>query len=163
MFDRLLLALDDSPAGEVATLFCAALASRTGATVHVLHVNERLVGGNGVTLRSRQESTELVETAVRHIAEAGVCADGSVCVSSYRDVPRRIAATALERSAGAVVLGSTRNHRLGRLFSARVRERTTRLTALPVLTAPSPLRVTSPSEGAEWTDGLGQAVDALLG
>ena len=32
MFDRLLLALDDSPAGEVATLFAAALARRTGAT-----------------------------------------------------------------------------------------------------------------------------------
>ena len=72
-------------------------------------------------------------------------------------------AAALERSADAVVLGSTRNRRLGRLFSAQVRERTTRLTSLPVLTAPSPLRITSPSGAAEWTDGLGQAVDALLG
>jgi nucleotide-binding universal stress UspA family protein len=163
MFDRLLLALDDSPAGEFATLFCVALANRTGATVHVLHVNERLVGGNGVTLRSRQESTDLVETAMRQLAEGGVRADGSVCVSSYRGVPKQIVAAALERSADAVVLGSTRNRRLGRLFSAQVRERTTRLTALPVLTAPSPLRVTSPSGAAEWTDGLGQAVDALLG
>jgi nucleotide-binding universal stress UspA family protein len=163
MFDRLLLPLDDSPAGDVATLFCAALARRTGATVHVLHVNERLVGGRGVTLRSRQASTDLVETAVRQLAEGGVRADGSVCVSSYRDVPRRIVAAALQRSADAVVLGSTRNRRLGRLFSAQVRERTTRLTALPVLTAPSPLRISSPSGAAEWTDGLGQAVDALLG
>jgi nucleotide-binding universal stress UspA family protein len=163
MFDRLLLALDDSPAGDVATLFCVALARRAGATVHVLHVNERLVGGNGVTLRSRQESTDLVEAAMRHLAEGGVRADGSVCVSPYRGVPRRIVATALQRSADAIVLGSTRNRRLGRLFSAQVRERTTRLTSLPVLTAPSPLRITSPSATAEWTEGLGQAVDALLG
>jgi nucleotide-binding universal stress UspA family protein len=162
MFDRILLALDDSPAGEVAALFSVALARRTGASVHVLHVNERLVGGRGVTLRSRQESTDLVEKAVRQLAEGGVRADGSVCVSSYRDVPRRIVAAALERSADAVVLGSTRNRRLGRLFSAQVRERTTRLTSLPVLTAPSPLRISSPSGAAEWTGGLGQAVDALL-
>ena len=45
MFERILLAIDDSPAGEMATLFAGALARRTGASVHVLHVNERLVGG----------------------------------------------------------------------------------------------------------------------
>lgn len=161
MFDRLLLALDDSPAGEVATLFAAALARRTGAAVHVLHVNERLVGGNGVTLRSRQESTDLVTAAVRQLADAGVRAGGSVRVSSYRGVPEQIVTTALERTADAIVLGSTRNRRLGRLFSSRVRERTTRLTALPVLTAPSPLKVTSPAEAGDWTDGLGPVLDSL--
>jgi hypothetical protein len=70
--------------------------------------------------------------------------------------------TALERSADAIVLGSTRNRRLGRLFSPQVRERTTRLTALPVLTAPSPLKVTSPAEVGDWTDDLGHALDSLL-
>jgi nucleotide-binding universal stress UspA family protein len=162
MFDRLLLALDDSPAGEVATLFATALARRTGASVHVLHVNERLVGGNGATLRTRLESTELVSAAVRQLAEAGVRAGGSVCMSSYRGVPQRIVTTALDRSADAIVLGSTRNRRLARLFSAQVRERTTRLTALPVLTAPSPLKVTSPTGAAEWTDDLGRTLDSLL-
>jgi nucleotide-binding universal stress UspA family protein len=162
MFDRLLLALDDSAAGEVATLFSAALARHSGATVHVLHVNERLVGGNGVTLRSRQESTELVSAAVRQLAEAGVGAGGSVRVSPYRGVARCIVATALERSADAIVLGSTRNRRLGRLFSGQVRERTTRLTALPVLTAPSPLKVVSPAGVAHWPGGLDQALDSLL-
>jgi nucleotide-binding universal stress UspA family protein len=162
MFDRLLLALDDSPAGEVATLFATALARRTGASVHVLHVNERLVGGNGVTLHTRLESTELVSAAVHQLAEAGVRAGGSVCVSSYRGVPARIVATALDRSADAIVLGSTRNRRWARVFSPQVRERTTRLTALPVLTAPSPLKITSPTGAAQWTDDLGRTLDSLL-
>lgn len=162
MFDRLLLALDDSPAGEVATLFASAVARRTGAGVHVLHVNERLVGGNGLTLRSRQESTALVSAAVRQLAEAGIHAGGSVRVSSYRGVPQQIVTAAQQRSADAIVLGSTRNRHLGRLFSARVRERTTRLSALPVLTAPAPLKVTSAAEVAEWSDGLGRALDSLL-
>jgi nucleotide-binding universal stress UspA family protein len=162
VFDRLLLALDDSPAGEVATLFAVALARRTGASVHVLHVNERLVGGNGVTLRSGTESTALVSEAVQQLADAGVRAAGSVRVSSYRSVPERIVSAAFERSADAIVLGSTRNRWLGRLFSARVRERTTRLTALPVLTAPAPLRVTSPDELAQCPGGLGRTLDSLL-
>lgn len=130
--------------------------------VHVLHVNERLVGGNGVTLRTRQESTDLVSAAVRELAGAGVHAGGSVCVSTYRGVPQRIVATALERSADAIVVGSTRNRRLARLFSPRVRERTTRLTALPVLTAPSPLRVSSPAKVADWADALGHVLDSQL-
>src|ERR1700728_560376 len=101
--------------------------------------------------------------AVAQLAESGVRASGSVCVSSYRGVPNRIVATALERSADAILLGSTRNRRLGRLFSGPVRERQTRLTALPVLTAPTPLKVTSPAaEAAHWSNGLDQALDSLL-
>ena len=105
-----------------------ALARRSGATVHVLHVNERLVGGNGLTLRSKQEATDLVTAAVRQLADAGVRA-GRVGARARRTgaVPARIVAVAQERSADAIVLGSNRNRRLARLFSARVRERTTRL------------------------------------
>lgn len=163
MFDRILLALDDSPAGEMATIFTGALAGRTGASVHVLHVNERLVGGHGVTLRSRLEATELVTGVVHQLCEAGVRADGSVCVSSYRHVPERIVAAANGREAGAIVLGSNRNRRLGRLFSARVRERTTRLTSLPVLTAPAPLTVTRLDRTQAWRTDLDRALDSILG
>jgi nucleotide-binding universal stress UspA family protein len=162
MFDRILLALDDSPAGEMAIVFAGAVARRTGASVHVLHVNERLVGGHGVTLRSRLEATELVTGAVRQLGEAGVPAGGSVRVSSYRHVPERIVASAHERAAGVIVLGSNRNRRMGRLFSTRVRERTTRLTSLPVLTAPAPLTVTRLHASPTWHADLDRALDSIL-
>jgi len=162
MFERILLALDDSPAGELAIAFAGALARRTGASVHVVHVNERLVGGNGVTLRSRAEAIDLVTGAVRQLADAGVPAGGSVCVTTYRRVPDRIVASARERSADAIVLGSNRNRRLGRLFSARVRERTTRRTSLPVLTAPAPMKVTSLPGAGGGDLGLDQVLDSLL-
>ncbi len=163
MFDRILLALDDSPAGATATVFAGALARRTGASVHVVHVNERLVGGFGVTLRTRLEATELVTGAVHELVDAGVRAGGSIRVSSYRHVPDRIVATAREQAAGAIVLGSNRNRRLGRLFSARVRERTTRLSSLPVLTAPAPLTVTRLDGSDTWGTDLDRALDSILG
>ena len=165
MFERILLALDDSPAGEMATAFTGALAQRAGAetSVHVLYVNERQVGGRGVTLHTRQEATDLVTEAVRHLADAGIRAGGSVYVSSYRGVPGRIVAVAAERSAGAIVLGSDRRRRLGRLFSAQVRERTTRMTSLPVLVAPAPLRVSSSlGSGDLWDGTLDQVLDSLF-
>jgi nucleotide-binding universal stress UspA family protein len=175
MFERILLALDDSPAGDVATAFTGALARRAivgaGAragggptvSVHVLHVNERLVGGRGVTLHTRQEATDLVTGAVNQLAEAGVRAGGSVCVANFRGVPAQIVAVAAEREAGAIVLGSTRRRRLGRMFSAQVRERTTRLTSLPVLVAPAPLRVTPSLRGGElWAGSLDQMLESFF-
>jgi nucleotide-binding universal stress UspA family protein len=170
MFERILLALDDSPAGEVATAFTGALAQAQAqraegeTSVHVLHVNERLVGGHGVTLHTRQEATDLVTEAVHRLADSGVRASGSICVSSCRGVPGRIVGVAAERSVGAIVLGSDRRRRLGRLFSAQVRERTTRLTSLPVLVAPAPLRVTSSLGGGGdlWDGTLDQVLDSLF-
>lgn len=162
MFDRILLTLDDSPAGEMALLFAGALASRTGASVHVFHVNERIVAGNGANLRTREEVSELVTNAVRQLDAMGVRASGSASVSTYRGVPGRIVAKASEMEADAIVLGSTRNRRWGRFFAAQVRERTTRLTSLPVLTAPSPLRVSS-MPGTQSREGrVDQALDSLL-
>jgi nucleotide-binding universal stress UspA family protein len=162
MFDRILLALDDSPAGEVALVFAGALARRTGASVHVLHVNERIVTGNGITLRTRDEASQLVTSAVQQLAEVGVRADGSACVTGYRGVPARIVAKAADEAADGIVLGSTRTRRWGRLFAAQVRERTTRLTSLPVLTAPSPLRVTALPGTGSWENRVDQALDSLL-
>jgi nucleotide-binding universal stress UspA family protein len=143
MFDRFLLAIDESPASEVATVFASALARRSGASVHVLHVNEYLVGGRGLTLHTAHDATKLVSDAVGELSANGVSAAGSVCLATYRHVPQRIVEVARERGAEAIVLGSNRHRRLHRAFSTHVRERTTRLTPLPVLTAPAPLRLAS--------------------
>jgi nucleotide-binding universal stress UspA family protein len=161
MFDRILLAIDDSPASEVATAFTVAFARQCSASVHVLHVNERLVGGRGLTLHTGDEATELVSRAVLELREAGIRASGSARVGSYRQVPSRIVETATARCADAIVLGSHRRGWLGRLFSPQVRDRTTRLTKLPVMTAPSPLKVTIPG-GADALKGQVEQVLASL-
>jgi nucleotide-binding universal stress UspA family protein len=148
MFTRLLLATDDSPGSEVATAFATALARHHAASVHVFHVNEYLVGGRGVTLRTRAEVTELLTGAVTQLQAAGVHATASSVTGSYREVAARIAHTARDRMADAIVVGSERHRRLGRLFSPNVRARTIRLTSLPVITAPSPLDL---SEGTPLT------------
>jgi nucleotide-binding universal stress UspA family protein len=141
MFEELLLAIDTSPASQVATTFTAAFARQANAAVHVLHVSEYVVGGRGLTLLTREEVKELVTQAVLELRTSGIRATGSSVASTYREVPNRIVETAQSRAAGAIVLGSNRHRRLSRIFSPRVRERTTRLTSLPVFTAPSPLEV----------------------
>jgi nucleotide-binding universal stress UspA family protein len=141
MFTRLLLAIDDSPGSEVATAFATALARHHAASVHVFHVNEYLVGGRGVTLRTQADAKDLLTGAVHQLRAAGIAATGSSVRATYREVPSCIVAAAQERGSDAIVLGSERHRRLGRLFSPNVRARTIRLTSLPVVTAPSPLDV----------------------
>lgn len=143
MFQKLLLAVDDSAGSQVAVSFATALAQPTSASVHVVYVNEFLVGGRGLTLHTQAEATALVAEAVSQLRSAGIDVSGSVCAGSYHDVAKVIVDRAQHTDADAIVLGSSRRTRLGRLFSRQLRDRTTRLTALPVITSPPPLKVSS--------------------
>ena len=99
---------------------------------------------------------------MHELADSGVRASGSVRTSTYRGLPGLIVAEARRRSADAIVLGSNRHRRLSRLFSSRVRERTTRLTSLPVVTAPAPLKVTSTARSANGDRRFDQVLDSLF-
>jgi nucleotide-binding universal stress UspA family protein len=149
MFERLLVAIDDTAASEVGISFATALAHRYGASVHVFHVNELLVGGRGVTMETDGEARRLVDDAVRQLQDSGVEATGEYEVANCFTLAPRIAEAASRSGADAIVLGSQRRRRLPRLFGRGVRERVTGVTPLPVLTAPSPLKLVGGRRGAE--------------
>ncbi len=109
--------------------FATALAHQCSAGVHLVHVNEYVVGGRCVPLATDEEVTHLVLNAVHQLQAAGIRTTGSVRRAPYRQVAHCIVAAADRTSADAIVLGSRRARRLGRLFSSQVRERTVRLTA----------------------------------
>ena len=155
MFEQLLLAVDGSVAGELATDFTAALARRCGAAVHVLLVNDRLLTGQGTTLLSEEEAAEIVTAAVDRLRAAGIDVEGSVGVAPHAQVADHIAAAAATWGADAVVVGSYRRSRLvERIFARGVRERVMRRTGLPVVVAPSPLQVARRVPGRDAV-GLG--------
>jgi nucleotide-binding universal stress UspA family protein len=141
MFQRLLLAVDGSDAGAVGVSFACAVARQYAAPVHVVYVNQMLVGGRGTTVRSRDEAAELVEEAVAELQATGIEASGSVVRANCFGVAHRIVESAHLWSADAIVLGSHRHRRLPRLRSQGIRERVIQLAQLPVLTAPAPLQV----------------------
>ncbi len=141
MFQRLLVAIDETAAGEVEVSFATALARRSGATVHVVHANVFLVGGRGTTYETEAEAARIVDRAVAQFRAAGVEATGEALLATCFNLAPRLADAAVDSRADAIVLGSHRHRRLTRLFGRGVRERIMRVTALPVLTAPSPLKL----------------------
>jgi nucleotide-binding universal stress UspA family protein len=149
MFERLLVAIDDTAAGEVGISFATALAHRYGASVHVFHVNELLIGGRGVTLETDRDASRLVDRAVQQLQDSGVEATGEYVVANCFTLAPHIAEAASRSGADAILLGSQRRRRLPRLFGRGVRERVTGVTPLPVLTAPSPLKLVGGRKGAD--------------
>lgn len=140
MFQRILLAVDSGDTGSVASSFTVALARSCGARVHVVHVNEYLIGGRGLTNESPAEAAGMVADAMKEMHDAGVPATGVTYRTTHFDVAPAIADVAEEWRADVVVVGS-RRRRLGASLRQAMREKIARQTPLPVLTAPAPLRV----------------------
>jgi Universal stress protein family len=70
-------------------------------------------------------------------------------VSTCFGVADHLVAEAGRWSADVIVLGSCRRHGMRRMLSRGVRERVLRLSCLPVLTAPAPLKVGKPDLAAQ--------------
>jgi nucleotide-binding universal stress UspA family protein len=141
MFKRILLAIDDSASGPAAVSFAIAMAKDSGV-VHVVHVNELLVGGRGHAVETRQEAERVLDTAVAELHDSLVPATGVVITANCFNVAQCISDAAEGFAADLIVVGSRRRSRLGGLRGKGMRERITAVTTLPVMTAPPPLRVT---------------------
>jgi len=141
MFNRILLAIDETDSANEAVSYTTALARQTRATVRVAHVNELLVGGRGVAAESELEAMNVVDRAVARFRGAGIDADGVHFLADCFNTPARISEAARDWSADVIVFGSRRRHRFPRLGGRGMRERVTAVSDLPTLVAPAPLKM----------------------
>src|SRR6266851_5394204 len=114
MLRRILLALDYSDSGQVAVSFAVSLAA-PGAEVRVVHVNEYVVGGHGLTIETAQEAARLADDAVSRLVSCGVQASACVRNTACFGVAELIVTAADSWAAEAIVLGSHRYRGLRRL------------------------------------------------
>jgi nucleotide-binding universal stress UspA family protein len=144
VFQRILLALEPGDSGPVATSFTIALARSCNAAVQVVHVDEYVARGRGVTCAARAGGTgvaaSVVAAAMAEMEDAGVPAAGATYRIATFDVAAAIGDLADQCRADVIVLGS-RRRRFGSLLRRSMRDRVTRHTQLPVLLAPAPLNV----------------------
>lgn len=154
MFQRILVAIDDSPSSPVALSYTCSLARTAGASVHILHVNRFQVGGRGFTELTETEATELVDDAVGQLRDQQIDAKGSVVRSTCFSIGQVIAEAAQAHQSDVIVLGSRRHARVPRLFGRGAHEQITRYSTLPVLTAPAPLDVPIGHRGRPGSAGV---------
>ena len=141
MWDRLLLAMDQSESDQSALALAIGLAAPSRTSVVVLHVRERSPYLRIPPLESMDQARDLVDGAVGALLADGIDACGIVLSAGQHHVARLIATEAAAWSCDAIVLGTTRHRGLGRLNGTGIRERIVRRSPLPVLLAPPALRL----------------------
>jgi nucleotide-binding universal stress UspA family protein len=140
---RWLLAIDQFAPSRAATDFAAGLAVESGAAVWVFHVREVPNAMQVSPLETAVESDDLVHAAVMLLRQAGVSAGGRSVSAPQKLVANRIAGEGLLLGSDAIVLGSRRLAGIRRLSGRGLRDRLLRLSPLPVLVAPTPLRMSA--------------------
>jgi nucleotide-binding universal stress UspA family protein len=140
MWDRLLLAIDQSASARAALSLAAGLATSSRSGVVVLHVRERSPYLRVPPLETMHDAWQLVEDAVEELGSDGIDACPVVYSAVEHQVAGVIVREAATWSAGAIVLGTTRQRGLRRINGGGVRERVVRSSPLPVLLAPPPLQ-----------------------
>jgi MFS transporter, ACDE family, multidrug resistance protein len=104
-----LLAIDGSPGGAVATSRAAAVATVRGVGVEVMHVRETdVVDTEAIELEPVEQSERLVHERLAQLGELGVPATAHLVTSTgdHADVGRLIARRAREIRAGLIAVGA---------------------------------------------------------
>ena len=108
MYDKILVAVDQSPVSDRAVLAARDLALLSKGEVWVLHLREHDLGGKAGVLPSRETADEAsaeVASSVEILTQAGVKAHGVVKNTMHGHAAREIVADAIELDCGVIVMG----------------------------------------------------------
>jgi len=108
MFEKMLVALDESEHSKKTLLAATDLAKVVGSEVNVLHVREsHFIGRAGpVPDEEDDEAKKVVEQALKAFNEAGVQATGTLRGALHGRVAREILDQATESGSSIIVMGS---------------------------------------------------------
>jgi nucleotide-binding universal stress UspA family protein len=137
MYERLLVAVDNSEMADEVLAAAQELAQLAQAEVWVLHVRERESLGRAglVDIETADEAQELVDGAVQELTRAGVKASGEIRHALYGYAAREIVQSAAEHDAGTIVMGSKGRGDLAGLVLGSTAHKVLHLTDRPVLIA----------------------------
>jgi nucleotide-binding universal stress UspA family protein len=134
MYERLLVAVDQSEVSSRVIAAARDLASLSKGKVWVLHVREREFGRLGLTPSELdEEAQEAVRDGVEALIQAGVDAQGEVREAVYGHAAREIVNAAREHDAGVIVMGSRGRSDLAGLVVGSTAHKVIHLRDRPVL------------------------------
>jgi nucleotide-binding universal stress UspA family protein len=136
MYDKILVAVDQSPVSDRAVLAARDLALLSKGEVWVLHLRESEWGGKAGALPARETPAEAdaeVAASVEILTQAGVKAHGMVKNTMYGHAAREIVADAIELDCGVIVMGSRGRGDLAGLVVGSTAHKVIHLADRPVL------------------------------
>jgi nucleotide-binding universal stress UspA family protein len=141
MFKTVVWATDGSEAADQALPHAKSFASGPGASLIVVHVEEKTLPGKGGGSLSRyateDELKEKVQRQVSELSQDGVPAKLEITTSQVGGAAHAIADIAERESADVIVVGSRGHTALAGLLLGNVPQRLLQLATCPVLTVPA--------------------------
>ncbi|MGI8336431.1 universal stress protein [Actinomadura scrupuli] len=122
MYDRILVAVDDSPERAHVLEHAAGLALATGAAVHVLHIQtiETDAMATGVVEEDTGQVHALVTASIKELTTRGVTADGEIREAIRPDIAAAVLKAAADQRADLIMLGVRRHSGLTGLILGSV-------------------------------------------
>ena len=136
MYEKILVAVDQSEVATRALNAALALASLSQGEVWVLHLREREVMGKTGLLTSsegRDEASEAVNEAVETLTNAGIKAHGTVRDTVFGYAAREIVNDAREHGTDVIVMGTRGRGDLAGLVLGSTAHKVIHLADRPVL------------------------------
>jgi nucleotide-binding universal stress UspA family protein len=139
MFEKIVLAVDGSESSQAAFQAAAGFASKTGASVEVVHVFEHNViyskAGATPDLETPEEANQVVTGVVKQLRDNGVTAHGVVQKATTHDVAQVIMATAHAAAADLIVVGRRGLSTFSGMLLGSVSNKLIHLSKRPVMVA----------------------------
>jgi nucleotide-binding universal stress UspA family protein len=134
MYERLLVAIDESETADRVLAAARDLASLSHGEIWILHLREREPSKfMGPPIETSGEAHAAVDTAVQKLTAAGVQAAGTVRDAIFGYAAREIIAEAKARDAGVIVMGSHGRGDLAGLLVGSTVHKVLHLADRPVL------------------------------
>ena len=137
MFEKLLVALDNSDHATKTLEVASELGTKLGSEMRVLHVLELGFAGRAgqVELEDRKEAEEIVAKAVAALQARGLTATGAMYAAQTNRVAHEIAAEAANSGATAIVTGSRGRSGLETALIGSTTNKLLHLVEMPVVVA----------------------------
>jgi len=103
MFEKILLAVDGSEPSDQATAAASEIATKSGGTVHVLHVHE---AGLVLPVETNTEAQGVVDQAIKHLEADGVEVSGHAVSARAGSVAPTIIDAARSFGCDLIVMGT---------------------------------------------------------
>ncbi|MFE1446115.1 universal stress protein [Streptomyces olivaceoviridis] len=128
----------DSSAGDTAALRTATrLAQLSGGVVHVLHIAVTDIEHQTVVrLEDTGAAQQVLDIAVRSVADAGVRSEGHLAAGTVGEVPGIITGTVRDLDADLLVITPHKRNMFTAWFTPRVSDAVTHVSGIPVLLVP---------------------------
>jgi nucleotide-binding universal stress UspA family protein len=134
MFERIVVAIDESDVAERVIAAAQELATLSGAEVWVIHVIEREVSKFAVSSAETTEDAQtLVDAAVQKLASADIAVHGEIGHAVYGYAASEIISLARAHDAGVIVMGSRGRGDLAGLLVGSTAHKVIHLSDRPVV------------------------------